>query len=255
MGGPAFDVVHAMALKDIPKMDANESEKNSNTYLKDFIFSRVEGKEMTSGLFRMWAGPALQYQYTYEEIKFIVEGSFILTDGTGQKVTVTKGDVVYFPKGCDVTFETEYYGLGCFTGQRKEGEEDTGEDVTELASTAKFTVHKQITNKMLTKMTANESEKESETYLDDIVTSPIEGKSMVSGLFRMMAGKPLQYCYDYEEIKYIVEGSFILTDGTGQKVQVFAGDIVHFPDGCDVTFETPYYALGCFCGQRKWGEA
>ena len=177
MGGPAFDVVHGMALKDIPKMDANESEKNSNTYLKDFIFSRMEGKEMTSGLFRMWAGPALQYQYTYQEIKFIVEGSFILTDGTGQKVTVTKGDVVYFPKGCDVTFETEYYGLGCFTGQRKEGEEDTGEDVTELASTAKFTVHKQITNKMLTKMTANESEKESETYLDDIVTSPIEGKS------------------------------------------------------------------------------
>lgn len=255
MGGPPLDVVYQMALKDIPKMSANESERNSNTYLNDFIFSRVPDKEMTSGLFRMYAGPPLQYQYTYEEMKFIVEGSYVLTDGTGQKVTVTRGDLVHFPKGCDVTFETPHYGLGCFCGQRREGEEDTGEDVSGLASTAKFTVYKQITGRMLTKMTGNDSERESETFLDDIAYSEVEGKSMVSGLFRMMAGKALQYTYDYEEIKYIVEGSFVLTDGTGQRVQVHAGDIVHFPEGCDVTFETPYYALGCFCGQRKWGEA
>ena len=55
--------------------------------LGDFGFSKVVGKEMTTGLFRMNAGPYLDYTYDYEELKLILEGEFHLTDGTGCKCT------------------------------------------------------------------------------------------------------------------------------------------------------------------------
>jgi hypothetical protein len=53
-------------------MSANESERDSATWLEDLAGSAVPGKEMASGLFRMNKGPTLQYTYTYEEIKYIV---------------------------------------------------------------------------------------------------------------------------------------------------------------------------------------
>lgn len=41
------------------------------------------------------------YEYTYHEMKIIVDGEFWIEDGTGQKVKGLKGDVFYFPKvGC-----------------------------------------------------------------------------------------------------------------------------------------------------------
>ena len=99
-------------------MLATLSEKNSNTYFEDFATSLVPGKELTTGLFRMRDGPALHYTYTYEEMKFIVQGEFHLTDGTGQQVVAKAGDLMYFPKGTQIAFETPNEALGCFTGQR-----------------------------------------------------------------------------------------------------------------------------------------
>ena len=54
-------------------------------------------------------------------MKIIVDGSFEISDETGQKVTATKGDVFYFPAGSKITFTTEDFGLAFYTGQRKEG--------------------------------------------------------------------------------------------------------------------------------------
>lgn len=54
-------------------------------------------------------------------MKIIVDGSFDISDETGNKVHATKGDVFYFPKGSKITFTTEDFGLGFFVGQRKEG--------------------------------------------------------------------------------------------------------------------------------------
>ena len=51
-------------------------------------------------------------------MKIIVDGEFVISDGTGQKVTGRKGDVFYFPKGSKITFETSSFGLGFFVGQR-----------------------------------------------------------------------------------------------------------------------------------------
>jgi hypothetical protein len=58
------------------------------------------------------------YEYTYHEMKIIVDGEFVISDETGQKVTGRKGDVFYFPKGSKITFETGSFGVGFFVGQR-----------------------------------------------------------------------------------------------------------------------------------------
>lgn len=237
-------------------MTDDESMRNSNTYFKDFAMNQdspdAAGKELTAGLFRMMAGNDLQYTYTYEEMKYIVDGVFKLTDGTGQTVVAKRGDLVYFPNGCRVTFSTPHYGLGCFTGQRKEGEE-VGLTGSEL--NPPLVHYPQITSRELPKMMDDDEQKNSQSYFQDIAESPVEGKEMVSGLYQLRAGNAMKYTYTYEEMKFIAEGVFHLEDGTGQKVVAKAGDLMYFPKGCQVTFATPHYALGCFTGQRKWGEA
>lgn len=52
-------------------------------------------------------------------MKIIVDGSFTISDETGQKVLATKGDVFNFPAGCTITFTTEDFGLAFYVGQRK----------------------------------------------------------------------------------------------------------------------------------------
>lgn len=58
------------------------------------------------------------YEYTYHEMKIIIDGEFEISDETGQKVTGRKGDVFYFPKGSKITFGTNSFGVGFFVGQR-----------------------------------------------------------------------------------------------------------------------------------------
>ena len=41
---------------------------------------------MSGGLYKLLAGPALEYTYTYDEYKLITNGVFHLVDGTGNKV-------------------------------------------------------------------------------------------------------------------------------------------------------------------------
>ena len=96
--------------------------ENVPAFLKDFAISDDSEKPITSGLFRLKAGESLKYTYTYHEMKLIVDGSFIIEDETGQKETVKAGDLLYFPKGTEMTFTTDDFGLGFFCGQRGEGE-------------------------------------------------------------------------------------------------------------------------------------
>jgi ethanolamine utilization protein EutQ (cupin superfamily) len=252
--GPQFRVFKNITQQNLPKMLDDESMKQSETFFLDVVSNQnsptTAGKEMVAGLFRMMAGKSLDYRYTYEELKYIVEGTFVLTDGTGQRVVARAGDLVYFPKGCQVNFATPYYALGCFTGQRKEGEEVGN---AEGLPNPPLKIYKQVTSADLPKMTDNASMRNSETYFADIAQSPVEGKEMVSGCFRMMAGHDLEYTYEYEEMKYVAEGEFVLTDGTGQTAVAKAGDVIYFPKGCQVTFHTNHYAVGVFTGQRKWG--
>jgi len=255
--GPALVHIPNIIGRELPKMVDTESMRKSQTYFGDFALSNVAGKEMSAGLFRMLSGEALDYTYTYGEMKYIVEGVFKMTDGTGQCVTVGTGDLVYFPKGTKVKFEVPkgHYALGCFTGQRLPAAPTAEEAAESISSNPKLVVYRQIIQQNLPKMTDGDSQKKSQTYFKDFAVDPVPGKTMVAGLFRMMAGEALDYTYTYEEMKYMVEGKFIISDGTGQKVEAKAGDLLYFPKGCKVKFETDHYAVGCFTGQREPGTA
>lgn len=96
---------------------------NENAYLGDIATSEHNDPEkpVSCGLYRLEKGTPLVYEYTYHEMKIILEGEFEISDETGQKVTAKPGDVFYFPKGSKITFTTPSYGLAFYTGQRKEG--------------------------------------------------------------------------------------------------------------------------------------
>ncbi|KAI9933889.1 hypothetical protein MW887_004961 [Aspergillus wentii] len=96
---------------------------NENAFLGDVFSSEKENPEkpISCGFYRLEKGTPLVYEYTYDEMKIIVEGEFQISDETGQTVTAKPGDVFYFPKGSKITFTTESYGLGFFTGQRALG--------------------------------------------------------------------------------------------------------------------------------------
>ncbi|MGO4145651.1 ethanolamine utilization protein [Paenarthrobacter sp. YAF11_1] len=77
------------------------------------------GSSMCAGFFELKKGDALVYEYTYDEMKVVVLGEFILTDvSTGETTVAKERDVLFFPKGTTVKFETTDQALGFFVGDR-----------------------------------------------------------------------------------------------------------------------------------------
>ncbi len=114
----AFKYFEQIKNQELPSMEVD----GVKAFLKDFAVSEDAEKPITSGLFRLEAGESLQYTYTYHEMKFIVAGTLIIEDETGQKVTAQAGDFLYFPEGSAITFSTTDFGIGFFCGQRGEDE-------------------------------------------------------------------------------------------------------------------------------------
>ena len=114
----AFKHIEQIKSQKLPSMEIG----NVPAFLKDFAVSEDSEKPITCGLFRLETGESLKYTYTYHEMKLIVDGSFIVEDETGQKVTAKTGDLLYFPKGSTITFFTPDFGMGFFCGQRGEDE-------------------------------------------------------------------------------------------------------------------------------------
>jgi ethanolamine utilization protein EutQ len=99
---------------DLPQMN----EPGSDAAIGDSL-SNPEGSVMCAGFFELRASEPLVYTYTYDEMKVVVQGEFILTDQTTGDVTrARERDVLFFPKGTTVKFETPDYALGFFTGDR-----------------------------------------------------------------------------------------------------------------------------------------
>lgn len=92
-------------------------------------------------------------------------------------------------------------------------------------------------------------------FLKDFAVSTDADKPITSGLFRLEKGESFSYLYDYHEMKLIVDGTLIIEDETGQKRTGVPGDLFYFPIGSQITFTTPDYGVGFFCGQREEGEA
>jgi ethanolamine utilization protein EutQ len=99
---------------DLPQMN----EPGSDAAIGDSL-SNPEGSVMCAGFFELRASEPLVCTYTYDEMKVVVQGEFILTDQTTGDVTrARERDVLFFPKGTTVKFETPGYALGFFTGDR-----------------------------------------------------------------------------------------------------------------------------------------
>ena len=80
-----------------------------------------------------------------------------------------------------------------------------------------------------------------------------EGTVMCAGFFELKKSEPLVYTYTYDEMKLVVQGEFILTDqDTGEVTHAKERDVLFFPKGTTVKFETPDYALGFFAGDRTF---
>ena len=91
-----------------------------NAYLEDVVSSNDESAPITCGLFRMEAGNPLDYTYSYDECKIMLEGEMSITE-SGITKTIKPGDVLYFDKGTSVTFTSDSKGLAFYVGQRKKG--------------------------------------------------------------------------------------------------------------------------------------
>ena len=134
MSPPAFSHFGGAQTEFTPPLIANE-----NAFLGDIATSEPNDptSPISAGFYRLEKGTPLVYEYTYHEMKIIVDGEFNISDETGQKVHAVKGDVFYcecmvmeagqgvstkcdsVPKGSKITFSTETFGLGFFVGQRK----------------------------------------------------------------------------------------------------------------------------------------
>jgi uncharacterized cupin superfamily protein len=70
---------------------------NENAYLGDIATSEKNDptSPISAGFYRLEKGTPLVYEYTYHEMKIIVDGEFEISDETGQKVKGVKGDVFY----------------------------------------------------------------------------------------------------------------------------------------------------------------
>ena len=70
---------------------------NENAFLGDIATSEPNDPvaPISSGFYRLEKGTPLVYEYTYHEMKIIVDGEFDISDESGQKVHAVKGDVFY----------------------------------------------------------------------------------------------------------------------------------------------------------------
>ena len=91
-------------------------------YLSELATSNNVDAPITAGFFRLEAGAPLEYTYSYDEFKLMLEGEMTLVEQGGATVTLSPGDVVFFDAGTTVTFSSASSGTVFYVGQRKEGE-------------------------------------------------------------------------------------------------------------------------------------
>lgn len=114
-----------MAMKYFDKAQSQDiaslNIEGINAFLQDTVASSNEASPIACGFFKMEAGNPLEYTYTYDECKIMLEGEMTITDTEGQSVNMKPGDIVYFDAGTTVTFTSNSSGTAFYTGQRKFG--------------------------------------------------------------------------------------------------------------------------------------
>lgn len=89
-------------------------------------------------------------------------------------------------------------------------------------------------------------------FIGDTYENP-DGSEMCSGYFELHnTDEPLYYEYEYDEMKVVLEGEFLLENKeTGQKLVAKAKDAIFFPKGSKIYFSTPGRALAFYAGHRS----
>ena len=93
-----------------------------NASLKELVCSNHSTAPITCGIFTMAAGKPLEYTYTYDEFKIMLEGEMTLTEEGKEPVNLKPGDVVFFDAGTKITFTSNTSGKVFYVAQRKLGE-------------------------------------------------------------------------------------------------------------------------------------
>ncbi|WP_410872738.1 ethanolamine utilization protein [Nocardia sp. A7] len=90
-------------------------------------------------------------------------------------------------------------------------------------------------------------------YIDDVYANP-NGSEMSAGYFELRStDAPLDYHYEYDEMKVVLEGEFRLENlDTGQVETAGPKDAIFFPKGSRIRFTTPDRALAYFVGHRSF---
>lgn len=89
-------------------------------------------------------------------------------------------------------------------------------------------------------------------YIADVYENP-DGSAMCSGFFELNhTDEPLYYEYEYDEMKVVLQGEFLLENReTGQKLVARVNDAIFFPKGSKIYFSTPNHALAFYAGHRN----
>ena len=103
------------AWKNLPSMEIPGTEG----FIKD-VYENPEGSRMCSGFFELkHTDEPVLYVYTYDEMKVVLEGEFLLENkDTGQKMVAKAKDAIFFPKGSRIHFSTPSYALAYYCGDR-----------------------------------------------------------------------------------------------------------------------------------------
>ena len=88
-------------------------------------------------------------------------------------------------------------------------------------------------------------------FIQDVYENP-DDSVMCSGYFALEhTDEPLEYLYEYDEMKVVLEGEFhLLNVDTGQETVARKHDAIFFPKGSRIAFSTPDRALAFYAGHR-----
>ncbi|WP_244296008.1 cupin domain-containing protein [Pseudoclavibacter terrae] len=91
-----------------------------------------------------------------------------------------------------------------------------------------------------------------EGYIADVYSNP-DGSAMSAGYFALThTDAPLDYFYDYDEMKVVISGTFRLENvDTGQVSYAGPMDAIFFPKGSRILFSTEDAALAFYVGHRS----
>lgn len=97
---------------------------------------------ITSGFFTLEKGCKATTTFAFSEYKYVLEGTFIVTDQERNRFVGKAGDVIFIPRGSTITFETENGGRTFFVSSSSRYFHRTSHMVFDISLTKTFLIIK-----------------------------------------------------------------------------------------------------------------